>query len=175
MPRLSRTAYVKFTERLLIVASIILLAWMIYLVIDLPVSYRAQNWDIAWIGFDFGMLVSLSATAWSLWNRRQLAIPAAIVSATLLVVDAWFDVVTSQAGFDLEMSLASAFLVELPLAFFLIHFSRRVIRASIANAQRSNGIESVTISLIRTPIALLGGPPQRRRRRDLAADDESTD
>jgi hypothetical protein len=159
MKRLTQSNYVKFTERLLIFATVALMGWMIYLLLDLPVSYRAQNWDVAWIGFDSGMLLSLSTTAWSLWHRRQLAIPAAIISATFLVVDAWFDVVTSQVGFDLDAALLSALVVELPMAFFLIHFSRRAIRSSISNAQSRAGVQVVSVSLIRTPLALFDSTP----------------
>lgn len=163
MKRLTRSTYAKFTERLLIVASVALLGWMVYLVLDLPVSYRAQNWDIAWIGFDSGMLLSLSTTAWSLWYRRQLAIPAAMISATFLVVDAWFDVITSQVGFDLDAALASALVIELPMAFFLIDFSRRAIRSSIANAQSRAGVQVMSISLIRTPLMFFDRPPGHGR------------
>ena len=159
-----RPNYVRFTERLLIFATLALVAWIVYLVLDLPVSYRARNWDIAWIGFDFGMLVSLGATAWSFWNRRQLAVPAAIISATMLVIDAWFDVVTSHVGFDRDAALLSACVIELPLAIYLIHFSRRAIRFSIANAQRNAGVQVVSFSLIHTPLAFLEGLPSHHRR-----------
>lgn len=169
MKRPARPTYLKFTQWLLVFVPVVLLGWIIYLLTDLPVSYRAQNWDIAWLGYDLAMLMSLSTTAWAFWNRRQLAIPAAIISATFLVVDAWFDVVTSQRGFDLEAALVSALVMELPLAAYLIHFSRRAIRYSILNAQLHAGVEVVTISLVRTPLALFDGPPPTgRRSRDRA-------
>jgi len=172
-----RPNYVRFTERLLIVATVALMAWIGYLVLDLPVSYRAQNWDVAWIGFDSGMLVSLAATAWALWYRRQLAIPAAIVSATLLLVDAWFDVITSRVGFDRDAALLSAFLVELPLAIYLVLFSRRAIRFSILNAQRNAGmdVDVLSVSLIRTPLAYFEGSPTHRRPTPGASDGDGVD
>ncbi|NNN01008.1 MAG: hypothetical protein HKL86_04165 [Acidimicrobiaceae bacterium] len=166
-----RSNFVRFTERLLIFVIVVLLAWIIYLMLDLPVTYRAQNWDVAWIGFDLGMLVSLGATAWALWYRRQLAIPAAIISATFMVIDAWFDVVTSQAGFDLDAALLSAFLVELPLAAYLTYFARRAIRFSIINARRNAGLEVVTVSLIRTPLAFVDRGTSHRRADDDPAQD----
>ena len=141
-------------ERFLVLVALILAAWMVYLIIQLPTSYRAQNWDVAWVGFDFAMLASLLVSVWAIWKRRQLAIPAAMVTATLLVVDSWFDVVTSQAGLDLNTALLSAVFVELPLAFLLLNFSRRLIHQSIANAHRRAGIEIVAISLARTPLTI---------------------
>ncbi len=161
-----RPNYVRFTERLLIFVTLALVAWIVYLVLDLPVSYRAQNWDIAWIGFDLGMLVSLGATAWALWYRRQLAIQAAIISATFLAIDAWFDVVTSHAGFDRDAALLSALVVEVPLAIYLAYFSRRAIRFSIANARRNAGLQVVTLSLLRTPLAFVDDSLPHRRRND---------
>lgn len=175
MKPIVRPNYVRFTERLLIFVTLALMAWIVYLVLDLPVSYRAQNWDVAWIGFDLGMLGSLAATAWSLWNRRQLAIPAAIISATILVIDAWFDVITSHVGFDRDAALLSALVVELPLAIYLIHFSRLAIRFSIANAnanaQRNTGVQAVSISLIRTPLAFFEGSPSHRHRTGATSTD----
>lgn len=104
-----------------------LAAWIASLVVALPDTYRAHNWDTAWIGFDCAMLASLLVTTWAAWRQRLLLIPAALVSATLLGVDSWFDVVTSQPGRDLTFALLSAALVELPLAVFLVIVSRRTI------------------------------------------------
>jgi hypothetical protein len=41
---------------------------------------------------------------------------AASATAAFLVADAWFDIVTSQPGWDVVQAAILAFLVELPLA-----------------------------------------------------------
>jgi hypothetical protein len=127
---------------------------MSYLTVTLPSSYRARNWDAAWIGFDAAMLMSIVITAWSIRRKRQLAIPAAMVSATFFLIDSWFDVLTSRPGLDFTIALATALLAEIPLAFLLFNFSRRSIRRSLVNAHRQAGIQIVSTSLARTPLAI---------------------
>ena len=54
-----------------------------------------------------------------------------IVSSALLVCDAWFDVVTSIGTDDQMLTLATALVIELPLAFYFALLSRRVIVTAI--------------------------------------------
>jgi len=46
--------------------------------------------------FRRGTAAWLLLTAWAAWRRRQIVILAALVTATLLVTDAWFDVLTAR-------------------------------------------------------------------------------
>jgi hypothetical protein len=154
MRKYSQTSYLRFLEGFLPLVALGLFGWMFYLAVALPNSYRAHNWDVAWIGFDAAMFFSIVITAWSIRKRRQLAIPAAMVSATFFVIDSWFDVTTSRPGFDFKIALATAVLGEIPLALLLLNFSRRSIRRSLLNAHRQAGIEIVSISLLRTPLAI---------------------
>lgn len=154
MKRLSHSSYLSFLGRLLPLVALGLFSWMSYLTVALPSSYRARNWDAAWIGFDAAMLISIVITAWSIRRKRQLAIPAAMVSATFFLIDAWFDVLTARPGLDFTIALATAFLAEIPLALLLFNFSRRSIRRSLVNAHRQAGIQIVPTSLARTPLAI---------------------
>lgn len=139
---------------LLLSASIILFGWILYLLIALPTTYRASHWDVAWVGFDIGMLATLISTSWALWKKRQVAIPGAMVSATFLIVDSWFDVITSNAGNDFKIALATAMLVELPAAVLLFKFSRRAVRKSIENAHAQAGRQVASTSLWKTPLMI---------------------
>ena len=98
------------------------------------------------------MSITWLGTSWALWKRRQAAIPGAMISATFLIVDAWFDVVTSNPGWDFRLALTLAIFLELPAAFLLFRFSRNAVRRSIQNAQAQAGIEVASISLWRTPL-----------------------
>jgi hypothetical protein len=63
-------------------------------------------------------------------------VPAAI-TGTLLVCDAWFDVLTAQPGSELLESLAEAGLAELPLAalcFWLAVDSERTLARAVRGA-----------------------------------------
>jgi hypothetical protein len=52
----------------------------------------------------------------------------AVATATMLIVDAWFDVLTSAPGWDLTQALAFAFVLELPIAGLAIYIARNVDR-----------------------------------------------
>jgi hypothetical protein len=113
----------------LMVASVaVLIPWTVYLAITLPSRYVARNWVGTWVGFDIILLAMLAATAVFGWRRRQLLFPTAFASGVLLICDAWFDVLTSHPGADFLQALASALLVELPLAFVLIAGPLRLLR-----------------------------------------------
>ena len=55
----------------------------------------------------------------------------ALVGATLLVVDAWFDVMTSHRGVELYEAVAMALVVEIPAALFSLWLARRVNRNAL--------------------------------------------
>lgn len=98
------------------VLAVLTVPWVGWLALTLPRRAVAAHYRAAWVGFDL-LLVALLATTAGLAYRghRQVAM-AATATATLLVVDAWFDLTTTPAGPDLLLSAALAALVELPLA-----------------------------------------------------------
>jgi hypothetical protein len=77
-------------------ASLVLIPWIGYLAASLPDRHVAGQWKAAWVGFDIVLVGFLAGTAWCAWRRRQLLVPAAIITATLLICDAWFDVLRRQ-------------------------------------------------------------------------------
>src|SRR5581483_10801787 len=101
---------------ILAVAAIVLIPWAIALGQMLPSRHVADHWDAAWTGFDVILAMSLLATAWSFMRRRDLSRGLAAISGTLLLCDAWFDVLTSSSGTDLEIAVLLAVLGEIPLA-----------------------------------------------------------
>ncbi len=148
----------RLQSALLIIASLSLFGWIFYLLKFLPTSYHAAHWNMAWIGYDLGMSVTWLGTSWALWKKRQAAIPGAMISATFLVIDAWFDVVTANPGNDFEIALGLALFLELPTAFFLFRFSRKAVRRSIQNAHQVAGVEIISVSLWRTPLMIFDNP-----------------
>jgi len=113
-----------------IVACAVLIGWIIVLGLTLHRSFHTQHWKGAWIGFDLLLLLSFAATGWAFWRGRQIVIACLIVTATLLCCDAWFDVVLDAGTSDVWLSIASAVIVELPLAFLTFNAARRLIRLS---------------------------------------------
>ncbi len=98
------------------VLAALMVPWTIYLAVSLPSEQRAAHYDLAWAGFDVGLFTVLLWAAWSAATRSRWLAVAASLNAGFLVVDAWFDVVTAPDRRELVMALASAALIELPLA-----------------------------------------------------------
>ena len=55
-------------------------------------SYSVRAWNVVWIGFDVALALCLGVTGWLALKRRQIAMLGLVVTATLLICDAWFDV-----------------------------------------------------------------------------------
>ncbi|MDQ1013618.1 hypothetical protein QFZ43_000167 [Streptomyces afghaniensis] len=100
--------------RVLLAAGVLLVPWLVVLWTTLPDSYPAQHWRVAWVGFDALEIAGLLTSAVLVRRSDHRAPLASIATAVLLLVDAWFDVMT--AGRDVVFSLALACTLELPLA-----------------------------------------------------------
>jgi hypothetical protein len=98
-----------------IMCCVVLIPWTIYLGLTLPDRQLSPHYNIAWVGFDVLELIALGATGYfALRHSRYLALTSS-AAATLLVVDAWFDIMTSPRG-QIMQAIVLAVLVELPLA-----------------------------------------------------------
>jgi peptidoglycan/LPS O-acetylase OafA/YrhL len=112
---------------LIIVCCAVLVVWIGVLAATLPRYYRTGGWRGAWVGFDVGLLAAFAAAGWASWKRRQMLIICLVVLATLLCCDAWFDVVLDARTPGFYWSLASALVIELPLATLAIAGARRLL------------------------------------------------
>lgn len=142
----------RLTLELLWVCTIALVPWAIYLGISLPHQYDIRHWDVAWAGFDGLEILALGATAYFGWRGRQALIATALAAATLLVCDAWFDISLDLGTPAIWGSLASAVLVELPLAFFLIHRVRMLLRLTLIQLFPEGDEKGRPLSLIKLPL-----------------------
>ena len=109
-------------------AAVLLVPWIVLLVYLLPSAQQASHWDIAWAGFDVGLALVLSGVALAAWRRSPWLEGAATAAATLLFVDAWFDVLTSSTRPELIVALVEAVFVELPLAVLCLLLARNAER-----------------------------------------------
>ena len=105
-----------------VVFSLILLPWIVHLAYSLPSRQVSADYDVAWAGFDVMLLLALAGTGYFALRRSRYLAIAAAATATLLVVDAWFDVMTTLPSQRLEPA-ALAVLVELPLASVCVWLS----------------------------------------------------
>jgi hypothetical protein len=112
-----------------VVFAVVLLPWTGYLFGTLPRHYTANHWRAAWAGFDVGLALALASTAALIVRRSPFAEVAATVTATLLLCDAWFDVLTSRGTSAVVQSVLEAVLVELPLAALCFWIARNLAHA----------------------------------------------
>jgi hypothetical protein len=136
----------------IVACCVVLAVWIGVLALTLPPYYRTGSWRGAWVGFDVGLFAAFSAVAWTAWRRRQLLIISLAVLATLLFCDAWFDVVLNERTIGFLPSLVSALLVELPLAVTAVMMARRLLRTTIGQVMRYEGLTGKVPPLWQIPL-----------------------
>lgn len=113
---------------LLIGCTAALVPWTVLLFFTLPGKHASTHWDVAWGGLDVGIATMLAATAASIVRRSVWTTVTATATATLLTVDAWFDVVTAADHDERFVAIGMAVLCELPLAVVCLLIARNVER-----------------------------------------------
>jgi hypothetical protein len=150
-----------------IISCTVLVGWIIILALTLHRSFHAEHWRGAWVGFDIVELLAFAATGWAFWRGRQIVIVCLLVTGTLLCCDAWFDVILDAGTSDIWGSVASALIVELPLAFLMFNAARRLIRLSALMAMSESGDAGAVPKVWKIPLLGVGTfPPDPRDPRD---------
>ena len=107
------------------VVGIGLLPWTILLSQWLPSNHASVRWDLAWSGFDTALAVAFLFTAFAAWRRSPWVGVGAAATGTLLLTDAWFDVILESHSDELRVSILTAVFGELPLAAFCFWIAYR--------------------------------------------------
>jgi len=100
----------------LLLTALLLGPWTLYLTYSLPSQHLTRHYDLAWVGFDVGLLAAFALTGWFALHASKWLVPAAAMTGTMLVCDAWFDIVTSSGGGEQVQAILEACFAELPLA-----------------------------------------------------------
>jgi hypothetical protein len=119
------------------VLAIVLVPWIGVLAVTLPPVQQSYA-RVPWVGFDIALMMMLATTAVLAWRGTPRVAGAAIATATLLVVDAWFDVTTSLPSVD-RIEAAAMAVVELALAgvcLWLARHAELVLRTNIGDLLR---------------------------------------
>ncbi len=135
VPIAVRTRALDLIGVLFAAAALVLVPWVIFLVRALPSDHRSAHWDVAWGGFDTALALLLVAVAIAAWRRSPWLGGAATAAATLLFVDAWFDILTSSSRSELITAIVEAAVVELPVAVFCLFLARSVERRLVVAAR----------------------------------------
>ena len=106
----------RWLPRLLALAAIGLVPWTLWLTFSLPSRHVTDSYDVAWVGFDIALACVFAATAWATLRYSHWLVPLAAITGTMLVCDAWFDVVSSSGSGERLSAILEAVFAELPLA-----------------------------------------------------------
>ena len=93
-----------------------LVPWTIWLSTSLKPDHVTQHWNLAWSGFDLALAFAFLATAYSAWRKSPWVGTSAAATGTLLVTDAWFDIVLESQSADVRNAVVLAVFAELPIA-----------------------------------------------------------
>ena len=109
--------------------ALLLLPWAVFLRWRLPSHHVVRHWDTVWTGFDFGLAAAMLGLALCLVRRSSWTQVAAAVAGTMLLCDAWFDLLTASPGAGVTEAALEAALAELPLAALCLVLARHGIVA----------------------------------------------
>jgi hypothetical protein len=113
---------------------VLLVPWTIWLSASLPPHHLAHRWDLAWTGFDIGLAVCFGGTAVAAWRRSPWVGALAAATGTLLLADAWFDVVLESRGAEFRTAIVEAMFAELPVAalcFWIAYRTERFLSLAV--------------------------------------------
>ena len=119
--------------------AVALVPWTLYLTFALPSRHVTLHYDLAWVGFDIALACAFAATTVAALRGSPWLVPLAAVTGTMLVCDAWFDIVTSQGGSEMLEAVAEAVFVELPLAAlcgFIVYDAETFLAATVNRFRR---------------------------------------
>jgi hypothetical protein len=102
-----------------------LLPWTLWLSQSLQPRHFTNRWDLAWSGFDSALAIVFLATAIAAYRRSLWTGTLAASLGTLLVTDAWFDVVLDSHGDAQRSAITLALVAELPMAAFCFWIAYR--------------------------------------------------
>lgn len=142
-------------------ASLILIPWIAVLPTLLPATHAVTHWRGVWVGFDIVLAILLACTAWLAIRRRQIVVLVAFATGTLLVCDAWFDLMTAASGWDRVLSIGSSVL-EVSLAGVLFNTARLFFHYT-AHSSGSPDAGRIAELVGRSRGALKGLPPGLER------------
>jgi hypothetical protein len=113
---------------LFLAAAACLVPWIVFLATALPRRAITVNYRLAWVGFDIGLVAVLTALGWLAYRRSTWTELLAMCAATLLAVDAWFDIVTAGETAARVLAIALAGVFELPFAGLCLWLARNAER-----------------------------------------------
>jgi hypothetical protein len=107
--------------------AIVLVPWIVILFGSLHETAIAKHWRLVWGGFDCFLLCGFALTGYRIMTRSPRAILAATATGIMLLIDAWFDVLTARRTGDVLTAVVMAIFAEIPCAVICFYVARRVL------------------------------------------------
>jgi hypothetical protein len=106
--------------------AVVLIPWIV-LMFTVPEAVNvSQRWELVWGGFDCFLVLGFAVTAFRLITRSPRGAVTAAMTGTMLLIDAWFDVLTTHRGGEVVSVLMAVF-AEIPCAVICFYVSRRIV------------------------------------------------
>lgn len=105
--------------------AVVLIPWIV-LMFTVPGVVNVQpRWTLVWGGFDCFLVLGFAVTAFNLMTRSPRGAVTAAMTGTMLLIDAWFDVLTTHRGGQVVSVLMAVF-AEIPCAVICFYVSWRI-------------------------------------------------
>jgi hypothetical protein len=121
MPVSEHVPLPRWVAPLLLITAAGLGPWTLWLTYSLPSRHLTRHYNLAWIVFDIALLAAFATTGWCVMTQSQWLVASAAATGTMLLCDAWFDIVTSAGGSETTEAVLEACFAELPLAALCIY------------------------------------------------------
>jgi hypothetical protein len=87
-----------------------------------------DHWQFLWIGYDLVMALVFLVSGILLWLRSPWVAMTVSAAGTMLLADAWFDVLTARGTRQLATSVTLAAFLEIPMALICFYIAGRYVR-----------------------------------------------
>jgi HAD superfamily hydrolase (TIGR01490 family) len=119
-----------WVTRVFVLLGVCLLPWTVVLALTLPARHGTTHYGLAWTGFDVALAVALLGTGIGAARRAAWLQGVGAAAATLLICDAWFDILSATSRNELFTALVLAVFVELPVAAACLFVARHAEEAA---------------------------------------------
>jgi hypothetical protein len=111
------------------VMGIVFIPWIILLAKDLPSRHLSTHWSTLWVGFDIMELIAIVTSFYFMLRRKVWVIISATALATLLIGDAWVDILTSKPGKQIDEAFLSG-IIEVTLSLMTLRLVYHILHKS---------------------------------------------
>jgi hypothetical protein len=109
-----------------VAAAVLMIPWIVVLFGVQHAGLVARHSRLVWGGFDCFLVLGFAVTAYRIATRSPRGAVTAAMTGTMLLIDAWFDVLTARRGSAVVLAVLMAVFAEIPCAAICFYVSRRI-------------------------------------------------